>query len=107
MFKYFKKRFQALTFFEIFVSISIIVFTVFVIKFFGQKIEWKTVRIEIINKSEHNERQEYQQHNYHKQGKHFAVEFKVHKVCKNKNGFDGSNTESYGHSEHFKIKFSN
>jgi len=51
MFKYFKKRFQALTFFEIFVSISIIVFTVFVIKFFGQKIEWKTVRIEIINKS--------------------------------------------------------
>lgn len=51
MFKWIKKRLQTLTMFEIFVAISIVVFTVFIVKFFGQKIEYKIVRIEIINRS--------------------------------------------------------
>ncbi|HWS48759.1 MAG TPA: hypothetical protein VN174_01750 [Candidatus Methanoperedens sp.] len=51
MFKWVKQRLKTLSIFEVFISISIIVFVVFVIKFFGQKVEWKTVKIEIINKS--------------------------------------------------------
>jgi len=51
MFKKVKKRFQSLTIFEIFISISIVVFTVFIVKFFGQKVESKIIRIEVINKS--------------------------------------------------------
>jgi hypothetical protein len=51
MFKWIKKRLLTLSIFEIFISISIIVLTVFVVKFFGQKLESKTVRIEIVNHS--------------------------------------------------------
>ncbi|MFA5025599.1 MAG: hypothetical protein WC503_03780 [Candidatus Shapirobacteria bacterium] len=51
MFRWIKNRLKTLSIFEIFVSISIIVLVVFLIKFFGQKVEWKTVRIEVINKS--------------------------------------------------------
>ena len=51
MFEKVKKRVQSLTIFEIFISISIIVFTVFIVKFFGQKVESKIIRIEVINKS--------------------------------------------------------
>lgn len=51
MFKWIKNRLKTLSILEIFISITVIVLVVFVIKFFGQSIEWKTVRIEIINKS--------------------------------------------------------
>jgi hypothetical protein len=51
MFRWAKNRLKTLSIFEIFVSFSIIFLVVFLIKFFGQKVEWKTVKIEIINKS--------------------------------------------------------
>lgn len=46
-----KKRLQSLSFFEIFISISIITLVVFVVKYFGLKVEWRTIRVEVINKS--------------------------------------------------------
>ena len=51
MFKLLEKRLKALTIFDIFVSISIVVFVVFVVKFFQEKTGWKTIRVEIINKN--------------------------------------------------------
>lgn len=51
MFKQIKKRLLTLSIFDIFISISIIIFTVFVVKYFGQKVETKIVRIEIINRN--------------------------------------------------------
>ncbi|MFA5894611.1 MAG: DUF4330 family protein [Candidatus Shapirobacteria bacterium] len=44
-------RIRSLSFFEVFIAISIIAFTVFVVKYFGQKVDYKTIRIEVINKS--------------------------------------------------------
>ena len=51
MFRWLKKRLQTLSIFDIFICVSIITFTIFIVKFFGQKIESKIVRIEIINRS--------------------------------------------------------
>lgn len=51
MFKRLIQRLKILSLFDIFVCISIIAFTVFIVKFFGQKTEWKTVKIEVINRS--------------------------------------------------------
>ena len=51
MFLDIRKRLQSLSFFEIFISLSIITLVVFVVKYFGLKVEWKTIRVEVINKS--------------------------------------------------------
>lgn len=51
MFKWVIKRLKTLSIFEIFISISISIFVVFIIRFFGQKVEWKTIKVEIINKN--------------------------------------------------------
>jgi hypothetical protein len=51
MFRRIISRLKSLTFFEIFIAITIIAFTVFVVKYFGQKVDTKIIRVEIINKS--------------------------------------------------------
>ncbi len=51
MFKWLRHHLQRLTIFEVFTSLTIIVLTVFIIKYFGQKVDWKIIRVEIINKS--------------------------------------------------------
>ena len=51
MFKMVKNKLLKLTVFEVFISISIVVFAVFIVKFFGLKVEHKIIRIEVINKS--------------------------------------------------------
>lgn len=51
MFRRIISRIRSLSFFEVFVAISVVALTVFVVKYFGQKVDYKTIRVEVINKS--------------------------------------------------------
>lgn len=51
MFNQFIKRLKSLTFFEIFICLTVIALVVFVVKYFGQRVDSKLIRVEVINKS--------------------------------------------------------
>lgn len=51
MFNQFIKRIKSLTFFEIFICLTVIALVVFVVKYFGQRVDFKLIRVEVINKS--------------------------------------------------------
>lgn len=46
-----KKRFLSVSIFEVFCFSTVIFLLVFIVKYFGQQREWKTIRVEIINKN--------------------------------------------------------